>query len=307
MVNGMNGKKLLLILGLLLCSGPGHALSIFACEPEWGALARVVAGPDARITVAIAPGQDPHHIQARPTLISAVRRADMVVCNGAGLETGWLPVLLSRGANPSVQREPGLFLAAEHVSLLDKSGQADRSQGDIHPRGNPHVHLDPRNLPAIASALAVQLGKVDRNRSAQYEQNARHFTASWTVRTQRWQQQSAPLNKTPVVVHHRSWNYLLDWLGMYQLAELEPKPGLPPAPGHLASLIEEIDPTDTTLILYTSFNGDQAADWLAQRTAACAVELPFTVESDDGETALAALFDQLLTRLLQAQQRCSNE
>lgn len=306
MVNRMNGK-LTLILGLLLCSGPGHALNILACETEWGALARAVAGPEAQIVVATDPSQDPHHIEARPSLISATRRADMVACTGAGLEAGWLPLLLSRGANPSVQRAPGLFLAAEHVTLLDKPERLDRSEGDIHASGNPHLHLDPRNFIALAHAMARQLGELQPAHAQRFADNAENFSRRWEARIADWEARAATLRGQTVVVHHRSWRYLLDWLEGRQLAELEPKPGLPPTPGHLAALVAQLKgEAPPPLILYTRFNGDRAARWLADRSSGCAVELPFAPADTAGEAALGAFFDTLIERLLAVERRCAH-
>lgn len=296
-------KTLSLVVGLLLCSGPLQALEIFACEPEWAALARVVAGPDARITVATDPSQDPHRIEARPTLISAVRRADLVACTGAGLEVGWLPMLLARGANPDVQRAPGLFLAADHIPLLDKPQTLDRAEGDLHAQGNPHLHLDPRHMPRLAQALARQLAAVQPGEEQRFVENAERFTAAWPGKVAEWESLAAPLRGNRVVVHHRSWAYLINWLGLQQVGELEPRPGLPPSPGHLASLVEKLGSAARVPILYTSYNGDRAARWLADRTTSCAVELPHS-PADDGEAGLRAFYSRLVQRLVQAAETC---
>lgn len=300
-------RNLFLLSALLFASAQAQALNIFACEPEWRALAQQLAGERANVYVATSAHQDPHHVQARPSLISAIRRADLVVCTGAGLETGWLPMLLSKGSNPKVQQAPGLFLAAEQVTLLDQPQTLDRADGDVHASGNPHVHLDPRRILIIAEALALRLQQIDGANSEYYQQRLNDFSAAWKTHITQWQTQARALQGTRVIVHHRSWNYLLNWLGMNQVGELEPKPGLPPTPAHLAALIEVTKSEHAELIIYTLHNGDKAASWLAQRSDACSIALPFTVGGADGANSLTGLYDALVTTLIDAKTRCSHE
>ncbi|MDF1782380.1 MAG: zinc ABC transporter substrate-binding protein [Alcanivoracaceae bacterium] len=280
------------------------AINIFTCEPEWHALATEIAGSEANVYVATSANQDPHHVQARPSLISAVRRADLVFCTGGGLESGWLPVLLSKGSNPKVQRAPGLLLAAEQVALLEKPVLLDRAEGDIHASGNPHVHLDPRRILIIAEKLKDRLIEIDAKDANGYQKRFDAFHQRWQKNIQHWEQQAAPLRNTPVIVHHRSWSYLLDWLGIRQVGELEPKPGIPPTPAHLASLISTTQTEHAQLILFTRYNGDKAAKWLTQRSDACAVELPFTVGGDDDSASLDELFSRLIDALVTTQTNC---
>lgn len=295
--------RILSLIILVALSQPVLAINIFTCEPEWHALATEIAGSDASVYVATSANQDPHHVQARPSLISAVRRADLVFCTGGGLESGWLPVLLSKGSNPNVQRAPGLLLAAEQVTLLEKPTSLDRAEGDIHASGNPHVHLDPRRIVIIAEKLKDRLIEIDAPKSDDYQKRFDAFKERWTKNIQHWEESAAPLHDRPVIVHHRSWSYLLDWLNMRQVGELEPKPGIPPTPAHLAALITTTQTEHAHLILFTHYNGDKAAKWLAQRTDACAVELPFTVDGDSS-TSLEALFSQLIDVLVSTQENC---
>lgn len=302
----INGKKikLALYLGLLLISRPGLALNIFTCEPEWQALAQELATADADIYVATSAQQDPHHVQPRPSLISAVRRADLVFCNGAGLEAGWLPVLLSKGSNPRVQRAPGLLFAAEQVALLEIPTVLDRADGDVHASGNPHVHLDPRRLLTIAQALSARLTEIDPDNTAAYQQRLAQFSQRWEENIATWQAQAKPLSGSAVIVHHRSWSYLIDWLGIEQVGELEPKPGIPPTPAHLSELIDVARSQHATAIIFTDHNGDKAANWLASRSAACAVKLPSTATADDTaaddtERPLEKLFSTIIATLVQ--------
>lgn len=293
-----------MLLVFLLGAAPlVHALDILACEPEWAALAAAVAGPDANITSATGAKQDPHDVEARPALLSAVRRADMVACTGGGLEEGWLPLLLARGGNPAVQRAPGLFLASDHVALIDRPQVVTRAAGHQHARGNPHVHLDPRLLPGLAEALARQLGELHPDEADAFQARARQFGKKWEARVSEWEARAAPLRGESVVVHHRSWNYLARWLGLDIAGELEPRPGIPPSPAHLSSLREAVQGRQL-LILRAPFEDARPSKWLAANTASCPLVLPFTVESQD-EAGLEALFEQIIRALLENREQCS--
>ena len=301
----MRKNIFMLFSGCLLgLSAPALAIDIFACEPEWQALAHELAGDKAKIYVATSAYQDPHRVQARPGLISAVRRADLVFCTGGGLESGWLPVLLQKGSNPQVLKAPGLLLATEQVSLLEKPQTLERSEGDIHAEGNPHIHLDPRRVLTVAEALAQRLQEIDAANARFYQTQLEKFRQQWHSNLAAWQQQAQPLRNSKVIVHHRSWSYLLDWLGMDSVAELEPKPGLPPTPSHLASLTNVVRQTGTPLILYTDYNGSDAANWLANHSEACAIRLPMTVGGMEAVDTLSALYGSLINALLTAQEQC---
>lgn len=294
----------LLIAALCAASFSARAdLRILACEPEWGLLATEIGGDLVTVKTASAPGQDAHHIQARPSLLAQVRRADLVLCNGAGLEAGWLPVLLNRGGNPDVRQAPGLFLAAEQVDRLEIPTTLDRADGDVHAMGNPHVHLDPRRMLTLSGQLAERFATLDPNNADQYRQQQQAWQADFEPKISAWEQQAAELKGLKVISHHRSWVYLLDWMGMQRVDELEPKPGLPPTPGHLAKLVSKAEKQQVKLILYRPINGDDAANWLASRTPACAVELPLS-PGEEGTDTLASLYDTLIQRLVSAHQAC---
>ena len=296
----MRTLKYLLATALLTMSSASMArLNIFTCEPEWAALAREIGADRVNVSTAISADQDPHKVQARPSLISAARNADLVFCTGAELEAGWLPVLLSRSANPRIQKATGVLYAADLVPLLEKPTALDRSHGDIHADGNPHMHLDPRRIIPVAGQLAARLAELDTEGTAFYQGNLSDFLNRWNAAIGDWESRSTGLRGTKVVVHHRSFSYLLEWLGMNAVAEMEPKPGLPPTPGHLNQILTLAQQHQIRMILYTPFNGDQGARWLAQRSAACAVLLPFS--HDD---SLFSLFDEIIGRLTEQQASC---
>lgn len=198
-------KRILALLSLLAAASPAAAgLNVFACEPEWAALAGELGGEHVSVYSATSAQQDPHHIQARPSLIARVRRADLVVCSGAELEVGWLPMLLRQARNPAVlPGRPGHFEASSFVKRLEVPAELDRSEGDVHAAGNPHVHLDPHRLATIAAALATRMADLDPGNAPDYRRQHADFAARWQAAIARWEEQAAPLRGVRSVVHHK--------------------------------------------------------------------------------------------------------
>lgn len=283
-------------------AGAAQALTVFACEPEWAALVRELA-PQAQVRTATHARQDPHHIEARPSLIAAMRQADLAVCTGASLESGWLPVLQQRSGNPRVQQgAPGMFYAADHAALIDPRPPGSPFEGDVHSEGNPHLHLDPRRVLDVAEALAERLAAVDPARREQYRQRHTAFAADWRNRTAQWERRAAPLRGMRVAAQHTTYAYLLRWLGIEQMADLEPKPGMPPTPGHLQRVLELARASPPAAVVVSSYQDPRAAQWLAQQLGgrATALQLPATVTEEPPAADLPALFDHLIERLLAA-------
>ncbi len=276
------------------------ALNIFACEPEWAALAKELL-PDARITSATHADQDPHHIEARPALISALRRADLAICTGASLEAGWLPMLQQRAANGRVQNgQPGLFIASHAVVLDDIPTVVDRSQGDVHAEGNPHFHLDPERLLAVARDLADRMASLRPERTAEIRQRLLAWEARWEAQMTRWQEAARPLAGKAIVAQHGGFLYLFRWLGLRQIADLEPKPGLPPTVNHLQSVLAAVRAGQPIGIVQSRYQDPRAGRWLAERSTLPLLILPSTV-TDDGATAtLEGLMSHLVEALLAA-------
>ena len=274
-------------------------INVFACEPEWGSLAKELGGEDVKIYTATTAYQDPHRIEARPSLIAKMRRADLVVCSGADLEIGWLPLLLRSSANNKVQfGQPGYFEAAMQVERLEVLEKADRSMGDVHVQGNPHVHLDPRRMATIAAALTQRLMEIDPDNSTRYQQRGDVFQSRWKTAMEQWNAKAAPLKGKRIVVHHKDWVYLFDWLGIEEAGTLESKPGVPPSTSHLAKLLSSLQSSPANLIIYTSYQHDKAALWLSARANIAAVQLPFTVDGNDKANDLFTLMDETLDLLL---------
>lgn len=293
--------SLLGLLATIWSCGAGAALAVFACEPEWGALAKELGGDRIGLYVATTAMQDPHRIEARPSLIAQARRAQLVVCTGAELEAGWLPLLQTQSANPAIQNgRPGYFEAAAQVDLIERPGQVDRSMGDVHAAGNPHVHLDPRNIARIAAALGERMAQIDTGNAGHYRVRTKAFLDRWQQASAKWEALGAALKGMPVVVHHKDTSYLLHWLGMREVVALESKPGIPPTATYLGELVNRLDRQPARLIMRSAYSDPRPAQWLSERTMLPVVVLPFTVGGSDRARDLFGLFDDTLERLLAA-------
>ena len=275
------------------------AIKVLATTADWGALATELGGDRVNVYTATGALQDVHRVDAKPSLVARARTADLLVANGAELEIGWLPVLVRESGNKRIQPgSPGYFEVAAQVRLLEKPTQLDRSMGDIHPQGNPHLQLDPRNIAIVAKALTARLAAIDAANAAYYQQRGADFDARWTAAMARWNEKAAPLKGQPVVVMHRDQVYLCHWLGLKELAAIEPKPGVPPSAGHLSQLVSKLSGTPARMILRNAYNDPKAANWLSERVKAPVVLLPFSVGGTPEAKDLFGLFDDTLNQLL---------
>lgn len=299
-----------LLAAALVCAGAATpsqaALKVLACEPEWAALAEAVAGPLVQATSATTALQDPHQIQARPSLIARARAADLLLCTGAELEAGWLPPLQQQSGNARIQPgQPGLLLLAEQQigagqPLLGVPGRVDRSMGDVHASGNPHLQMDPRRIATAAAALSSRLAQLDAANAAEYRRRGEAFQQRWREAMARWQQQAAALAGLPVAVQHDGFAYLVDWLGLQQVAVLESKPGVEPGPATLQQVLAGLKARPARAVLVAAYQDDRPSRWLSQQAGVPAVKLPFTVGGSPGAQDLFGLFDDTLARLLAA-------
>ncbi len=294
----MTKVPLLALLLFALVAPQAQALNVFACEPEWGSLLHELAGDAIQVDVGTSALQDVHVIEAKPSLIAKVRRADLIVCTGAELEVGWLPQLIRQSGNSKVASGPGYFLACDQITTLEKPTKLDRSEGDIHPGGNPHFQMDPYRMLAIAKALDARLAELDPAKAATYKQRLDDFTTRWQAAIKGWEAKAAPLKGRKVVVHHWSWIYLLTWLNMEQIGALEPKPGVPPTSSHLAGLVDLTKASNALAIISAAYQDPKPGQWLSERTGVPAVILPFTVGGDDRSKDLFGLYDSTIDKLL---------
>jgi len=296
--------QLIAAAALAIVAAPGlAALNIFATVPEWGSLAEELGGDKVKVFTATNALQDPHHIEAKPSLIARARSADLVVATGAELEIGWLPLVTQQAGNPKIQAgKPGYFEAAGYATLLEKPVRLDRSEGDVHPGGNPHIQTDPRNIARVAAPLAARLAELDPPNAAYYQARHKAFAERWSAAMANWDKQAAPLKGVPILVQHNAFVYLCDWLGLKQVAALEPKPGVEPTTAHLTEVLGTLQRQPVKMVIRAAYQGDRASQWIAERAKINAVVLPFTVGGDDAAKDLYGLFDDTVARLLKGAQ-----
>ena len=298
--------RLLQLFAIALAAFAGPALAavnILATVPEWGALAEELGGDKVKVSVATTALQDPHHVEAKPSLIARARNADLVLATGAELEIGWLPLVIQQAGNARVRAgQPGYFEAAAFVTTVEKPTKLDRAEGDVHPLGNPHIQTDPRNIGRVAVALAAKLSEIDPANSAFYQARHKAFVQKWEAAIARWELEAAPLRGVGVVVQHRGFPYLFDWLGIREVAALEPKPSVEPTTPHLAQVLATLQKQPVRMVIRASYQSDRASQWIAERAKINAVELPFTVGGSSEAKDLFGLFDDTIRRLLKGLQ-----
>jgi len=289
---------------LSLFFSPAYAtLNVFACEPEWAALTQELAGDKVSIYTATGGLQDPHRVEARPSLIAKARRANLVVCTGAELEVAWLPVVLRESGNAATRiGSNGYFEAADFVKMLEVPTRLDRGDGDVHARGNPHIQTDPRNFLPIADALSKRLLQLDVANADAYQQRLVAFNTKWRAAIAKWEAQALPLRGTPVLVQHKGFPYLTDWLKLKEVATLEPKPGMEPSAAHLAQILNTLQKQPPKMVLRAAYQDARPSEWIAQRAHLNVVELPYTVGGSAGASDLYGLFDDTIARLLKGSQ-----
>ena len=288
-------------LFLMASQAANAALNVFACEPEWGALATELGGDKVNVFNATNAQQDVHHIEAKPSLVAQLRKADLLICTGAELEVGWLPVILRQSANDKLKvGKLGNFEATRFVRMLEIPTRLDRADGDVHASGNPHIQTDPRNIGKVAEALAQRLAEVDATNATFYQGRYNDFNQRWQNAIKRWQAEAAPLKGIAIVVQHKGFPYLEDWLGLKEVATLEPKPGVEPSSAHLAEVLAKLQKQPAKMVISAAYNSDRPSQWLSERAKIPAVALPFTVGGSARAEDLFSLFDDTIARLLEA-------
>jgi zinc/manganese transport system substrate-binding protein len=278
-------------------------LNVFATVPEWGALAEELGGDKVKVYTATNALQDPHHVEAKPSLIARARTADLVVATGAELEVAWLPLVLRQAGNPALQPgKAGYFEATAFVPLLEKPARLDRADGDVHAGGNPHIQTDPRNIARVAGPLAARLAELDPPNAAFYQARHKAFAERWNAAIANWEKQAAPLKGVPILVQHKAFTYLEAWLGLHQVAALEPKPGVEPTTAHLTEVLATLQRQPVKMVIRAAYQSDRASQWIAERAKINAVVLPFTVGGTDAAKDLYGLYDDTVARLLKGAQ-----
>ena len=289
----------MLVLALMGISQASANVNVFACEPEWAALVKELGGDKVKVSSATSALQDPHHIEARPSLIARARNADLLVCTGLELEVGWLPVLIQQSGNSKIApRQPGNFEAGNYVNRLEIPNQVDRSDGDVHALGNPHIQQNPHNILLVAVALSKRLGEIDPVNDVFYQQRFKDFSSRWTGAMQKWESSAKSLKGITVIEHHKNMEYLFSWLGIKAVGTLEPKPGVEPSAAHLSQLLNQLRTQPVKMIIRASYQDERASKWLSERANIKAIELPFTVGGTSQSNDLFTFFDDTIQRLL---------
>ncbi|HOC17758.1 MAG TPA: zinc ABC transporter substrate-binding protein [Vicinamibacterales bacterium] len=246
----------------LAVPAPAQTIDVVATTSSMGVLARVVGGPAVKVTVLAPPDRDAHYLIARPSMMLALRRADLLVAVGADLEVGWLPAALRSAGNRKVlPGQPGYFEGAAHVDLLEKGQAADRSRGDVHPAGNPHYYMDPLRLSGAARALASHLARLRPGSATAFAANADAFAKAASERVVQWKARAA--GAPGVLLFHKDVNYLADLLGVPIVGYVEPVPGVPPTASHLRDLVTRLQGT-RGVILHAAFQPSDGPQYLAK-------------------------------------------
>lgn len=291
---GATMKRLLLFLSFLVAM-PAWALEVVATTSSMGMLARTVGGLQVRVTELAPPDRDVHMLQARPSMMRALRDAQLVVAVGAELEIGWLPAAINGAANGAIlPGRPGYFEAAAQVPLLDAGLAADRSQGDVHPAGNPHVNLDPVRMATIARALAERLAQLDAANAAGYRERAQGFAAAVEAKLPAWKQKAA--GSGGAVLYHKDGAYLLHALGLTLYGTLEPVPGVAPTASHLEALAGKLK-SKKGVIVHTPYQPPAGAERLASLTGWKLAVLPLDPPAGADAPNYFALIDRWVDAL----------
>ena len=287
---------------LLVLGGSAHAaVNVVATLPDLAAIAKEVGGNKVAVTSLSLPTQDPHFVDAKPSLVLKLNKADLLIAGGLELELGWLPVLQTSARNERILSSGRGFLeCSRFVHVLEvPTGPVDRSMGDIHPGGNPHYLYDPRAAAECAKGISDKLAEIDPGNAKAYQAGVRSFLDRLATARAGWEKRLASARGKPVITYHRSWNYLLDWLGLVEIANLEPKPGIPPSPRHVAEVLRVGQAKGAKVILQESFYPDKTGRLVAKKLGGTVVTLPGGADVASGEGYIEHM-DHLVDALEQA-------
>jgi zinc/manganese transport system substrate-binding protein len=282
----------------LLPATAAAKVKIVSTIPDFGAIAQEVGGQYVEVTSLVRPTQDPHFVDAKPSFIVDLNHADLVLLAGMELEAGWLPPLLVGARNSRVQKGADGYLDCSTLIVPMEVQTADRSKGDIHPGGNPHYWFDPRSGVRLARGIAQRLAVIDSAHASDYQQGADAFVRRLEAKMVEWRKKLAARQGTKVVVYHRSWVYFLDFAGFVEVGALEPKPGIPPSPDHVARLIRKVKDAGVRYVIQESYYPTQLSTLFAQKSGAKLLILP-TMVGAGGTQTYTDVVDALVRELIQ--------
>lgn len=286
-------KKILLLLFILPISIFAQ-LKIAVTYPYIGALVKEIAKGDIDVYVLAKGNWDPHFVVPRPSLIAKVRRADGIIINGGELEIGWLPALIKRASNPNTRIGSNGYLdLSKSIDFLDKPTRLDRADGDIHPAGNPHFHLDPKNILILANVIKDYLSVLDSTNKSAYENNFKNFKNMWSLKVKEWAKKMEAKKGMKVVQYHNNLAYFNKAYSLNTIGTIEPLPGIPPSSRHTIGLIELIKNEKPSAILHDVYHSTKTAKFISSKTGIPIVIMPHDIDAMDEIENLISLFDYL--------------
>ncbi|MEK6658444.1 MAG: metal ABC transporter substrate-binding protein [Campylobacterota bacterium] len=290
-------KKFITLLTLLPLTLLAH-LDIAVSYPYIGALTKTIGGEHITTTVLAKGNWDPHFIIPRPSLIAKMRNADALIMNGGQLEIGWLPPLLNRAGNPKVDTNAKTFLnLSHHVELINKPNSVDRKEGDIHPEGNPHFHLNPQNILLLANTIKEFLISIDTEHKAVYEKNYGDFSTAWNQKMKIWSEKMKEKKGLKVIQFHDNLAYFNNAYGLINIGTIEPLPGIPPSSKHTVEIIELIKKENPSCILHDVYHSTKTAEFISEKTGIKVVLMPHDIEALENIDNLSSLFDHLTSAI----------
>ena len=289
---------------LFLTRDAAARVQIVASLPDFGAIAEEIGGDKVNV-VSLAKGyQDPHFVDAKPTYVTKLNKADLLIYNGLDLEIGWLPPLITGSRNSKIASTDarGRLDASTAIRQILEvpTAKIDRSMGDIHPMGNPHYLLDPRNGVPVAAAITGRLKEIDPENSSYYEENYNNFVSRLKSKIQEWDRELAPYKGTEIVSYHKNLEYFSEWAGFKEVGFIEPKPGIPPSPSHVAELINQMKSTDVKLVIASNYYPQKTGALIAEKTGTVFLSIPTSVGGEDNIKTYTDLFDVIVGNITSA-------
>jgi zinc/manganese transport system substrate-binding protein len=288
------------VIALAASTSPASAqLRVVATTPDLASVAREIGGDKVNVVALAKPTEDPHYVDAKPSHIVTLNRADALIEGGAELELGWLPPLLENSRNSKISAgAPGRIVASDGVKMLEIPTSFDRSKGDVHSLGNPHFMIDPVTVRIIARNIANHFTQIDPKSAATYNGNLARFNTKLDAKYADWQRQLAPYRGARIVTYHKDFVYLAQRFGLTIVDELEPKPGIAPSPAHLAQVIGKMKSTNAKVILVQPFQNRKTAETVARQTGAVVLDVPQQPGAVPNTTTYFDMMDNLVKTLV---------
>ena len=289
----------LALIGIAATGSSSSAqIRVVATTPDFASVAREIGGDKVSVIALAKPTEDPHYVDAKPSHIVTLNRADALIEGGAELELGWLPPLLENSRNARISAgAPGRIVASEGVKMLEIPTSFDRSKGDVHSLGNPHFMIDPVTVKIVARNIADHFSQIDPKNSATYRGNLGRFNTKLDAKYADWQKQLAPYRGAKIVTYHKDFVYLAERFGLSIVDELEPKPGIAPSPAHLAQVIGKMKATNAKVILVQPFQNRRTAETVARQTGGVVLDVPQQPGAAPNTTTYFDMMDNLVNTL----------